>query len=663
MTSIFSNALERAGNDGVVAPGSRATIHHVYMNPTTKKWATQYPEELGAPIEDAESAQHAVIARYKSSLKPDKHIDLHSIVVQSEPLRKILTRVLDGYPGITLELDRLEFEAPFACFVHRWAKIEALRQEFVEREESEESEIALAHLKLLYKILQEELGSVLHKTQDLIKHGVISYDLIWTIFEPGSLIYTKKAGHDRVYKLKTADFGSGNQRGKYGLQVEHVDFDGEKFGMATGTLVLTRFPGTKKITKLESYPLRYYKDLPELKQRLIQRGRKFEAFRSFHFVAYEGVATAPEKKKVYAKYTINDRVIIDAASFARYKTKVDLQDFDITVDADDSASLESDEEESEEDCVILDTLAAKAPIREAGKMPVIREGSKSSLTEEQLILAISIVRGYSPKDKQWLRFDIDNVKDIVWDEAAFKSLVAPQEQKDLILAFAESQAKNRGHFDDFIQGKGKGIIMLLCGPPGVGKTLTAESVAEAMTVPLISIGATDLGSKPLELEKSLNNILEMCSKWNAVLLLDEADVYLEARSTTDLDRNKLISIFLRQLEYFQGIMFLTTNRVDNMDAAFESRIHLTLNYNELDKASRRQVWSTFLDRCYEMRDSSVGKFTDAEVDRLAKVQLNGRQIKNVLKTAQLLASKYDECLGIGHLETVLKLRKANEKRG
>lgn len=74
-----------------------------------------------------------------------------------------------------------------------------------------------------------------------------------------------------------------------------------------------------------------------------------------------------------------------------------------------------------------------------------------------------------------------------------------------------------------------------------------------------------------------------------MLLLDEADVYLEARSTTDLDRNKLISIFLRQLEYFQGIMFLTTNRVDNMDAAFESRIHLTLQYNELDRASRRQV--------------------------------------------------------------------------
>lgn len=147
-----------------------------------------------------------------------------------------------------------------------------------------------------------------------------------------------------------------------------------------------------------------------------------------------------------------------------------------------------------------------------------------------------------------------------------------------------------------------------------------------------------------------------------MLLLDEADVFMEARSTADLDRNKLVSIFLRLLEYFEGIMFLTTNRIENMDAAFESRIHLSLQYHELDKASRRQIWSTFLLRSSETRNSNVGAFTDAEIDRLAKVQLNGRQIKNVLKTAQLLASKYDECLGMSHLETVLKLREANKKR-
>lgn len=85
------------------------------------------------------------------------------------------------------------------------------------------------------------------------------------------------------------------------------------------------------------------------------------------------------------------------------------------------------------------------------------------------------------------------------------------------------------------------MIMLLSGPPGVGKTLTAESVAENMHAPLYMMSAGDLGLESHNVETSLNNVLEMCTKWNAVLLLDEADVFLEQRSANDLERNKLVS--------------------------------------------------------------------------------------------------------------------------
>jgi hypothetical protein len=101
-------------------------------------------------------------------------------------------------------------------------------------------------------------------------------------------------------------------------------------------------------------------------------------------------------------------------------------------------------------------------------------------------------------------------------------------------------------------------------------------------------------------------------------------------------------------------------RLEQMDSAFESRIHLTLNYSELDKSCRRQVWSKFLSR--DTGTDEINTITEADLDKLAKIQLNGRQIKNVLKTAQLLADRYDEGLGMKHLDTVLKLRKANEKR-
>lgn len=60
-----------------------------------------------------------------------------------------------------------------------------------------------------------------------------------------------------------------------------------------------------------------------------------------------------------------------------------------------------------------------------------------------------------------------------------------------------------------------------------------------------------------------------------LFLLDEADVFMEARNATDLGRNELVSIFLRMLEYYEGFLFLTSNRAENIDPAFESRVHVS----------------------------------------------------------------------------------------
>ena len=253
------------------------------------------------------------------------------------------------------------------------------------------------------------------------------------------------------------------------------------------------------------------------------------------------------------------------------------------------------------------------------------------------------------KTKKWLWFFVKSIVDIEWSDGAFKSLVLPEDQKELILAFAESQVKNKDSFDDVIHGKGRGIILLLSGPPGVGKTLTAESVAETMRVPLYMMSAGDLGLQPENIESSLQNIMEMVAKWNAVLLIDEADVYLEARSSHELERNKMVSIFLRMLEYYEGILFLTTNRVSNIDDAFHSRIHISMEYPSLNSSSRRHIWANFL------RTSSANDITDQDLDQLAEISLNGRQIKNVLKTAGLLAARKDVPLRLEHINTVLAI--------
>lgn len=140
--------------------------------------------------------------------------------------------------------------------------------------------------------------------------------------------------------------------------------------------------------------------------------------------------------------------------------------------------------------------------------------------------------------------------------------------------------------------------------------------------------------------------------WNAALLLDEADVFLESRSAASLDRNELVSIFLRRLEYYQGLMFLTTNRLSAIDAAFKSRLDLILPYHDLTESSRRDVWKNFI---ASLPEGSAG-FGEEDFDELARTEMNGREIKNSIKTSLVLV-KEGEKLGMEHLRVVLNIRK------
>ncbi|CRK11176.1 hypothetical protein BN1723_009310 [Verticillium longisporum] len=101
--------------------------------------------------------------------------------------------------------------------------------------------------------------------------------------------------------------------------------------------------------------------------------------------------------------------------------------------------------------------------------------ARNRLTDVQLQLCAPKVWGYSMRTKVWRTFDVDRVSDIEWNTKPFESLVLPEGYKDLILSFVESQVKEGDTFDDVINGKGGGLVILLAGEPGVGKTLTAES--------------------------------------------------------------------------------------------------------------------------------------------------------------------------------------------
>lgn len=94
---------------------------------------------------------------------------------------------------------------------------------------------------------------------------------------------------------------------------------------------------------------------------------------------------------------------------------------------------------------------------------------------------------------------------------------------------------------DLVLGKGKGLIILLHGAPGVGKTSTVETVADAFCKILFPITCGDLGLTAAEVESQLSEIFQLAELWDCVLLLDEADVFLARRTNTDIKRNSLVS--------------------------------------------------------------------------------------------------------------------------
>lgn len=165
---------------------------------------------------------------------------------------------------------------------------------------------------------------------------------------------------------------------------------------------------------------------------------------------------------------------------------------------------------------------------------------------------------------------VDDMKEVSWSTSVLSALVMDDNLKGMIFRLIETHAKGLSDFDDFIAGKGKGLIGLLSGPPGAGKTLTAEAVAETAKMPLYMVSSGALGSNAADIHKNLTRILHLANHWKAVLLLDEADVFLAERTLADLERNAIVSVFLRELEYYPGILLLTTNQPRVIDPAFMS---------------------------------------------------------------------------------------------
>ncbi|EWC46772.1 hypothetical protein DRE_04017 [Drechslerella stenobrocha 248] len=618
---------------------------------------------------DANGAYVLVHCKYYNQIG---FLHRQTLDIKSLMLKKVLKEVIgDSYPGISFTTKDVVLEYPLRCL---WYYRDELRYLAKEDKKSEKTR----HLKLCLDFLDSEFAALDKEYQNFMGQEMTTFDLMWTLFKPGELVYSTFDGHPRVFEVK--GFKEQQVAGSVCAVIDGrcIDYNGDEFGWAQKYLVNPDFEGSRKITDLDVFPLKYHPHEKQVRADLASRGRKFESLAGIHCMEYNG-PTISGAGHWGSKLFVNGRVMVDVKTHAHYHPEKlaaitsfnaeKIKEFEITQKPQyttggyvDGTYYEEVASQSANNVIMnvkLPTDGTGQDVKNARQDRKAKAKAKNPLSEEQLLLCSSLIYGFALNEKQWVQLFVEFIQPVAWNTQSFDQLVLPATQKGLVKALVESHRNSNSGFDDFIAGKGRGLICCLHGSPGCGKTMTAESVADFTKSPLYMISAGDLGANAQELEKSLSTILRLCTIWNAVLLLDEADVFLEERSLHDLNRNALVSIFLRMLEYYSGILFLTTNRVKTFDEAFQSRIHVALRYRDLERPAREQVWRNFIKKIED--DGHATAIRDVDYQFLGTVPMNGRQIKNAARTAFSLAENVGQTLTVDMIKNVMGIVEAFEK--
>ncbi|KAI0538963.1 P-loop containing nucleoside triphosphate hydrolase protein [Xylaria digitata] len=601
------------------------------------------------------------------------------IEVHSPQLKAILDEVFNEYPSWYLNGSPYAVATPFKPYVHRWDRIQnAISQNGNMKE-----------LRLLRRELRPRIEGQLYTLDQVRRKRVISFEDLWAILNPGCLMILNAGGDTRATKLLEAHLipKTESQTAQYNLKLAYVDWNGEFCGLKVTSKVVCDYEGLKQVALLPAYPAEFHPDWKEVSQRLISRGRKFESLRGYHIRNCSGKMYTQEMCPIpgdlkETEKSVSGRVIIDAYAYYTMQGRVPselsplvdpyrqrgtppaqktIKTRENQCDVDDTCSSSNSDTVAEyrvQDVAGLSDME-KSQINSRSVKHLNGDGRKedlSPLTDFECMISCPRVKGFHLSTNEWCEFDVESLGDIVWDDTLYDDLVLVGNKKNFMSALVNRLRSGRLSFDDFNSKTGEnpwaGINIILSGPSGSGKALTAEAVAEKSHVPLYTINARNLGTEPAKVEKGITDALKCCQLWDAVLLIDQADIFLESRNQDSLQRNEIVYKFLSALEKYRGLTFLTGNRDIEIDSAFKCIIDLTLPYIEPDQSARRRFWVEYVQKL----SSGRACITDANFDKLSKLPINGKEIQKYIKMALVLVKK-DEPLRIKHLKLVLDMDK------
>jgi adenylate kinase family enzyme len=214
--------------------------------------------------------------------------------------------------------------------------------------------------------------------------------------------------------------------------------------------------------------------------------------------------------------------------------------------------------------------------------------------------------------------------------------------------------------------RGTGLVALMTGPPGTGKTMAAQVIASVLGLDLFRIDlATSISKYIGETAKHLKRIFQRAADMNAVLLFDEADALFtkrtDVRDAHDRYANTDTNYLLQLIEDFTGIALLSSNKKQNMDTAFVRRIRYIFDFPRPTAVERLSLWRRIV---RELAGDAPAKELGAGLETLAQViDASGGQIKLAVLAAMFLSRQEQKPLALDHLTRGMSRELAKEGRG
>ncbi len=221
----------------------------------------------------------------------------------------------------------------------------------------------------------------------------------------------------------------------------------------------------------------------------------------------------------------------------------------------------------------------------------------------------------------------------------------PETREALNMALA--QARRAGSFLEKwglrdLLPYGGGVTLLFSGPPGVGKTASAEGLAKTLGKPILIVDHADVQSCWVgETEKNLRRCFRDAADEDAVLFWDEADALFYDRELAQRSWEiSAVNVLLKEIEAFEGVCILATNRPAALDPALTRRVNLRVDFPQPTREMSAQIWRTLLPEKFPHREQ-------VDFESLGRLGLNGGQIKNAVLNAARSLQLHGERAGVG----------------